>query len=314
MLQRNKTLTHLDLSDSPLHYSSCVTSSVFHGLQHNTTLTDLNLSNTGIIATESTTQALGEMLRVNTTLKHLNLSHNRTFSDSGGCCVFLSLQHNTSLVDLNLSKTWLTATKDTAQTLGEMLQVNKTLTHLDLSNNRNLKLAGSRACSIFLSLQHNNTLVDLNLSNTGLTSTEDTAQVLGEMLRVNKTLTHLDLSKNETLADLGAREIFTNLQHNTTLTSLNLSFAEITDEGADYIAQAFECNHCLEIIDITHNAFKIDGCHCIINSVMSNATLKKIDMFCFTYKYRESVQDHIKIVNQTRQKEGLHPIKFKIGL
>ena len=46
------------------------------------------------------------------------------------------------------------------------------------------------------------TLVHLNLSTTRLVAAEDTAQALNKMLRVNKTLTHLDLSNNQKLSDI----------------------------------------------------------------------------------------------------------------
>ena len=110
---------------------------IFEGLQHNSVfnLVHLNLSNSGLVATEDTAQALTTMLQVNETLTHLDLSHNEKFSDSGAYCVFQGLQHNTSLVHLNLSNTGLVATEDTAQALTKMLQVNKTLTHLDLLGN-----------------------------------------------------------------------------------------------------------------------------------------------------------------------------------
>ena len=49
------------------------------------------------------------------------------------CASFKSLQHNTSLVHLNFRNTGLVATEDTAQALTAMIQDNKTLTHLDLS-------------------------------------------------------------------------------------------------------------------------------------------------------------------------------------
>ena len=70
---------------------------------------------------------------------------------------------------------------------------------------------------IFEGLQHNSALVQLNLSNTGLVATEDTAQALTPMLQVNKTLTHLDLSNNEKFSDSGAYFVFQGLQHNITL-------------------------------------------------------------------------------------------------
>ena len=169
---------------------------IFEGLQNNSALVRLNLSNTGLIATEDTAQALTIILQVNKTLTHLDLSINWNFSNAGAYCVFQGLQHNTSLVHLNLSNTGLVATEDTAQALTTMLQVNKTLTHLDLS--RNWKFSDSGACCIFRGLQHNSSLVQ------NLNYVFDTAQALTTMLQVNKTLTHLDLSRNWKFSDSGA--------------------------------------------------------------------------------------------------------------
>ena len=93
---------------------------------------------------------------------HYNVSRNWNFSDSGAYCQ--GLQHNTSLVHLNLNNTYigLVATEDTAQALTTMLQVNKALTHLDLS--RNWSFLESGAYFVFQGLQHNTSLVHLNLS------------------------------------------------------------------------------------------------------------------------------------------------------
>ena len=178
----------LDLCNNQKFYDSA-TYCVFQSFQHNTTLVHLNLSNTRLVATEDTAQAFNKMLRVNKTLTHLDLLVNK-FSP---CCVFQGLQHNASLVYLNLSYAGLYVTEDTAQALTTMLQVNKTLTHLNLSNNP--KFSDSGAYCVFQGLQHNTTLVHLNLSTTRLVAAEDTAQALNKMLRVNKTLTHLDLSQ-----------------------------------------------------------------------------------------------------------------------
>ena len=76
-----------------------------------------------------------------------------------------------------------------------MLQVNKSLTHLDLSANSSLSDSGARY--IFEGLHHNNTLLYLNLSRTDITVTDPrTAISLTEMLIRNKCLAHLDLSCN----------------------------------------------------------------------------------------------------------------------
>ena len=189
MLQENKTLTHLVLSYSPGLYS---VKFIFQGLQHNTTLVHLDMSNSQISTAEHTLQALSEMLRVNKSLTHLDLSNNEHLTNSGAHYIFIGLQHNSTLVNLNLSNTGITATEHTQRALGDMLRVNKSLTLLDLSNNEHLTNSGAHY--IFIGLQHNSTLVNLNLSNTGITATDHTLQALGEMLPANKSLTHLDLS------------------------------------------------------------------------------------------------------------------------
>ena len=103
---------------------------IFEGLQHNSTLMRLNLRN---VATEDTAQALATMLQVSKTLTHLDLSTNQTFLDSGARRIFQGLQHNTTLVYLNLSTTGNLSTAYTSEALTKMLQVNKTLAQLDLS-------------------------------------------------------------------------------------------------------------------------------------------------------------------------------------
>ena len=234
---------------------------IFECLLNNSALVRLDLSNTGFVATGDTVQALTTMLQVNKTLTHLDLSINWNFSDAGACCVCQGLQHNTSLVDLNLSNTGLVATEDTARALTTMLQDNKTLTHLDLS--RNTKFSDLGACCVFEGLQHNNKIVHLNLSSIGLVTTDDISQALTTMLRINKTLTHLDLSMNRTLLYSGTLCICEGLQHNTTLVYLNLSDTGITDKGAEYIAQALESNRSLQTIDISLNQISDKGFACI---------------------------------------------------
>ena len=203
---------------------------------------EIYLCSTGLVATEDIAQALTTMLQVNKTLTHLHLSSKKL---SLPHCVFRGLQHNTSLVHLNLSYTGLAATEDTVRTITAMLRVNKTMKHLDLSGNWNFSNSG--AYCVFRGLQHNNSLVHLNLSNTGLAATEDTAQALTTMLRVNKTIKHLDLSVNWTFSDAGAYCVCQGLQHNTSLVYLNLSRTGITNKGAEYIAQALDSNSSLQI-------------------------------------------------------------------
>ena len=209
-----------------------------------------------------------------------DLSHNEKFSDSGAYCVFQDLQHNTSLVHLNLSNTGLVATKDTAQALTTMLQVNKTLTHLDLSQNE--KFSDSGAYCVFQGLQCNTSLVHLNLSNTGLVATKDTAQALTTMFQVNKTLTHLDLSANcKFLA--GANYFFESLQYNTTLVHLNLSYTGLvaTEDTAQALTAMLQVNKTIKHLDLSVNCTFSDlGAYCVCQGLKHNTTLVYLNLSC----------------------------------
>ena len=131
-----------------------------------------------------------------------------------------------------------------------MLQ-NKHLKHLDLSYN---PLYDEGVYCLCEGLQHNTTLVYLNLSYTKLERQKGTrlAKVLTNMLQ-NKHLKHLDLSHNS-LFDEGVCCLCEGLQRNTTLVYLNLSYTGITDKGAEYIAQAYNSNRSLQLnLDVSHN-------------------------------------------------------------
>ena len=85
----------------------------------------LNLSICDITATDpDTARSLTKMLQMNKTLTHLNLSENNRFSYSRAQCIFESLS--------TLVRTSIAATDpDTARSVTKILQVNKSLTHLD---------------------------------------------------------------------------------------------------------------------------------------------------------------------------------------
>ena len=276
MLQVNKTYTHLDLSGN-WYFSDSGAYCVFQGLQHNTSLVHLNLSNIDLKSKEDTAQALITMLRVNKTLAHLDLSMNKNFT--GAYKVFQGLKDNTSLVHLNLSNVDL-GKEDTGQTLTSMLQVNKTLTHLDLSANWNFSNSG--AYHVFQGLQHNTSLVHLNLSNTGLVATEDTAQALTTMLQVNKTLTHLNLSGNCNFSDAGAYCVFQGLQHNTSLVHLNLSNVDLkcTEDTAQALSTMLCVNKTIEHLNLSANwtFSKAVGAYCVCQGLQHNTSLVYVNL------------------------------------
>ena len=118
------------------------------------------------------------------------------------------------------------------------------------------------------------------------------------MLKVNKTLTHLDLSSNYSLSDSGAYYVCQGLQHNTTLVYLNLSRTEITDKGAGYIAQALDFNRSLQTLDISWNKIKDDGFAYIVESLKSNKILKTLYV-----DYCPITPNLVEAVNQVKLKD-----------
>ena len=182
---------------------------LWEALQTNSSLTELHITHGQVHykSADCDCLALKSMLQVNKSLSHLDFSKTSGFSLETRF-IFQGLQLNTSLVHLNLSNIG-PVVKDAAQALTTMLQVNKTLTHLDLSSNQ---LSDSVVYSVFQGLQHNTALVFLNLSGTSWFVTEDTARALTTMLQVNKTLAHLDLSSKQ-FVDLVSCTI--SRQHNT---------------------------------------------------------------------------------------------------
>ena len=139
--------------------------------------------------------------------------------DNGLLYLWEALQTNSSLTELYITCGEIKCNVNDGLALKEMLEMNNSLSYLNLSNMNSVNLA---ATFIYQGLQHNTTLVHLFLSNIGLEATEDTAQALTTMLQVNKTLKLLDLSSNESFSNSGAYSIFQGLQQNATLVNLNL--------------------------------------------------------------------------------------------
>ena len=215
MLLVNESLIHLDLSNNAFSDSGAYC--IFEGLEQNKTLIYLNLSQAGITATDpDTARSLTKMLLVNKSLTNLDLSGN-TFSDSGAYCIFECLQHNETLIYLNLSQTGITATDPaTGRSLTKMLQENKSLTHLDLSENR---LSDSGAYCIFEGLEHNTVLRDLNLFGV-LNITDNDVEHIARVLKCNRSLQMLNIYDCSYLGHYGIRLILDSLMFNSTLQKL----------------------------------------------------------------------------------------------
>ena len=192
-LKESPTIIELRLSDGNIQSDGDGLLHIAEALQTNSSLIRLSLSFMQLQYTKQNGLALTKMLQVNKSLTHLNLSSNNYFSDLGSCCIFEGLQHNTTLVYLNLSRTGITATDpDTAKSLTKMLQVNKSLEHLDLSRNYTPK--NQIILHIFQGLEHNTTILHLDLRDTVDKITVNDAEYIAQILKCNCSLLSIDIA------------------------------------------------------------------------------------------------------------------------
>ena len=279
-LKKSLTISELKLFDGNIHSDDDVLLPIAEAMQTNTSLAKLSLPCMNLHDTKQNGSALTKMLQVNKSLTHLDLSMNK-FSDSGACYIFEGLQQNATLLNLNLSNTINRATNPaTTKSFTQMLLSNVSLAHLDLSLNSCILKSGA---SVFEGLKHNNTLVNLNLSETGIVATDrDTARSLTEILQENEKLAHLDLSKN-TVSDSVARCIFEGLEHNTALVNLNLSKSGIKANDpatAMSLTKMLQENKKLAHLDLSKNTFSDLGARCIFKGLEQNTTLVSLNVSC----------------------------------
>ena len=283
MLRVNKSLKHLNFSAISLDIG--ILDCILQGLSHNTALTHLILFSPTFFsanAYDHTDWSFTNMLRVNKSLTHIDLSRCGDLDSLRVCCIFKGLRYNTSLFNLNLRNSGITATDpDTATAFIKMLQMNKSLTHLDLSFNESLSL---EACCVFKGLQYSTSLVNLNLHHTGITATDpDTATSFTKMLQVNKSLKHLDFSHNKSFS-LEAHCIFEGLQYNSSLVHLNLCCTGITTTDPNTttaLIQMLEANKSLTHLDLSQNKSLTLEAHCILECLLNTETsLVDLNLCC----------------------------------
>ena len=163
-----------------------------------------------------------------------------------------------------------------------MLQVNKTLTHIDFSGNRNFSDSGAHC--IFQRLQQNTSLVHLNLSNTGLVAADHTAQALTTMLQVNKTIKYLDVSVNCWIfSDAGAYRVFQGLQQNTSLVHLNLSDTGLVanKDTAQALTKMLQINKTLAHLNLSRNQTFSRSYSCaVFQGLEHNTALVHLNLRC----------------------------------
>ncbi|KAF9136205.1 hypothetical protein BGX30_011300, partial [Mortierella sp. GBA39] len=117
---------------------------------------------------------------------------------------------------------------------------------------------------VVFSVIANSNLTTLDLWNNSIGDNE--VQALSEALKINSTLTTLDLGNLNTLdrgdnwiGDNGTQALSEALKSNSTLTTLNLSNNSIGDNGAQALSEALKINSTLTTLDLQNNSIGSNG-------------------------------------------------------
>ena len=101
--------------------------------------------------------------------------------------------------------------------------------------------------------------------------------VLVEALKVNPTLTKLDLNSCAIIAQ-GATGLAEALKVNSTLTVLRLEYNDIGDQGASGVAEALKVNSTLTNLDLEDNGIGDQGAASLAEALKVNSTLENLDL------------------------------------
>lgn len=105
------------------------------------------------------------------------------------------------------------------------------------------------------------------------------AEALSRMLEHNTTLTVLDLSCNRLLSLGGINAIADVLKYNTTVTMLNLSGTNLKRQACESLGRMLKVNTTLKTLDISHNNFDTKGIRALLDSGLQyNRGLRKLSI------------------------------------
>jgi Ran GTPase-activating protein (RanGAP) involved in mRNA processing and transport len=218
---------------------------------------------------------LGEFLKNNTKIKNLYIEKN-DLMDEGVSYISNGLRFNKSIEVLNLSDNkissiglnFLVESLNQQDCTRERILVNQSLQKLFLKSNifnnpESAKLLGDL-------IEYNKSLLIIDLSNNGLS--ESLIRYIAEALRSNITLDTLILEGNS-IGGFGTKILSENLKYNTRLKTLNLRNNALGFEGAKSIGELISSNSTLMNLNLQSNLLDDHSISLIVeklNSVNQN--------------------------------------------
>lgn len=258
---------------------------------------------TGHPLTEANILQVGALLRAPIRLEALGLRRVARGSNLLFSTISEALKANTSLRTLLISENASVMTEISLRPLAEALEVNSTLSFLDLSDsyfsdlepfceslkrNRGLRHLDLRQgdfhsgawASLFESLCSNSVLTDLNVSGSKQCSKEVVGVAISKLLTCPSS--HLRSLK---AAWLGGEEkapfalpFVSSLARNSNLQILNIKGAGVTEEGWEQLASAMKQNRTLSELGVGFNPISPGLFGELCRSLHENKTLRTLDM------------------------------------
>ena len=320
-LAESQSVQVLDLRANGISSTGAV--SIFRSLEHNTSLEELDLSENSQLA-EGDCEAVGcaieRMLNVNRTIKILNLTdcrltnevasyfasglaqnhsvrkmilHSNNIGSTGAVSIFRSLEHNTSLEELDLSENSQLAEND-SEAVGcaveRMLNVNRTLKVLNLSG---CQVTDPIVNHILTGLTKNTSLVTIDMGSLKLsvscavslfqqTTTHPTPSItVGEVnvLGVGR----VKMDRGSLWCDIGVTipencvEFFRAL-NDSCMTFSMLNVVDLTDQTAEHFAFGLAESQSVQVLDLRANSISSTGAVSIFRSLEHNTSLEELDL------------------------------------
>ncbi|KAF9952974.1 hypothetical protein BGZ72_005788 [Mortierella alpina] len=137
------------------------------------------------------------------------------------------------------------------------------------------RLKGKESQALVEALKINSTLTSLNLSHNSIDDNE--GQALAEALKINMTLTFLNLSHNS-MGDNTVQALAEALKINSTLTNLGLSYNSIGYNGGPVLAEALKINRTLTRLNLMSNSIGDNAGQALAEALKVNKSLTFLDL------------------------------------
>jgi Ran GTPase-activating protein (RanGAP) involved in mRNA processing and transport len=189
--------------------------------------------------------------------------------------VLRELERNTTVTNLAIRDSVLS--REIVQQVKVVLRQNTVLQSLDLTSRDSSALGSTGLAEIAPVLYRNRSIKTLDLSSNSLDDIES-ANVLRELLRRNKTITNICLAANTFGGNAAAtRSIFEGLRGNTTLQQLHLGSCRLDDLGIAVLANVLAIrNSSMVELDLSWNEITSVGVCALVDDSMEVVTPTKL--------------------------------------